>query len=144
MIFTCTNGNDFYLDSCSFLILILLINIKGDDDEELIGIHGGSFSKRIGRKYLFHGAGSDPGTCKFGGLSTASSQDSLHSNGGEVEDVGEGHHGSLTHLRYYHVFKEGELDYLINTFVENLHIISSYHDHSNWCVVAEKVNVWTL
>ena len=136
---------NFYLDSCSFIILILLINIKGDDDEELIGIHGGSFSKRKGRKYLVHGAGSDPGTSRFGGLSTASSQDSLHSNGGEVEDVGgEGHHGSLTHLRYYHVFKEGELDYLINTFVENLHIISSYHDHSNWCVVAEKVNVWTL
>ena len=44
----------------------------------------------------------------------------------------------------YHVFKEGELDYLINTYVENLHIISSYHDHSNWCVVAEKVNVWTI
>ena len=124
----------------------IIIIILGDDDEELIGIDGGSLSKRKGRKYLVHGAGSDPGTCRFGGLSTASSQDSLHSNGGEVEDVGGegGNHGSLTHLRYYHVFKEGELDYLINTFVENLHIISSYHDHSNWCVVAEKVNVWTL
>ena len=50
----------------------------------------------------------------------------------------------MTHLRYYHVFREGELDYLINNYVESLHIISSYYDHANWCVVAEKVNVWTL
>ncbi len=46
--------------------------------------------------------------------------------------------------RFYHVFREGELDYLINRYVENLHIISSYYDHANWCVVAEKVNVWTI
>ena len=52
--------------------------------------------------------------------------------------------GSLTHHRYYHVFREGEIDHLIEKYVENLHIISSYYDHSNWCVVAEKVNVWTI
>lgn len=67
-------------------------------------------------------------------MSTASSQDSLHTNDG----------GSLTHHRYYHVFREGELDYLINKYVQNLHIISSYYDHANWCIVAEKVNVWTI
>ena len=69
-------------------------------------------------------------------LSAASSNDSLHSesNGG----------GSQTYHRYYHVFKEGELDYLINTYVDNLHIINSYYDHANWCIVAEKVNVWTI
>ena len=52
--------------------------------------------------------------------------------------------GSLIHHRYYHVFREGELDYLINTYVDNLHIISSYYDHANWCIIAEKVNVWTI
>ena len=71
-----------------------------------------------------------------GKLSATSSQESLHSE--------HGNGGSLTHLRYYHVFREGELDYLINNYVESLHIISSYYDHANWCVVAEKVNVWTL
>jgi hypothetical protein len=50
----------------------------------------------------------------------------------------------MTHHRYYHVFREGELDYLINKCVENLHIVNSYYDHANWCVVAEKVNVWTI
>ena len=52
--------------------------------------------------------------------------------------------GSMTHHRYYHVFREGELDFLINKYVENLHIVNSYYDHANWCVVAEKVNVWTI
>lgn len=52
--------------------------------------------------------------------------------------------GSITFHRYYHVFREGELDQLINKYVENLHILSSYYDHSNWCVIAEKVHVWTI
>ena len=46
--------------------------------------------------------------------------------------------------RYYHVFREGEIDHMIEKYVENLHIISSYYDHANWCIVAEKVNVWSL
>lgn len=52
--------------------------------------------------------------------------------------------GPMTYHRYYHVFREGELDHLIESQVENLHIISSYYDHANWCVVAEKVRVWTI
>ena len=52
--------------------------------------------------------------------------------------------GSMTHHRYYHVFREGEIDHIIEKYVENLHIISSYYDHANWCIVAEKVNVWTI
>ena len=71
-----------------------------------------------------------------GKLSATSSQESLHSEPGTG--------GSLTHLRYYHVFREGELDYLINNYVESLHIISSYYDHANWCIIAEKVNVWSI
>ena len=52
--------------------------------------------------------------------------------------------GSLTHHRYYHVFREGEIDHMIEKYVDNLHIISSYYDHANWCIIAEKVNVWTI
>ncbi|XP_037071117.1 uncharacterized protein LOC119092251 [Pollicipes pollicipes] len=68
------------------------------------------------------------------GSRQASSEESLPS------DVG----GALGHHRYYHVFREGELDRLIEKYVDNLHIISSYYDHANWCVVAEKVQVWTI
>ena len=43
--------------------------------------------------------------------------------------------------RYYHVFKEGELLKLINSFVPELKPISSFYDHANWVVVAEKVDL---
>ncbi|XP_029664488.1 uncharacterized protein LOC115236279 [Formica exsecta] len=68
-------------------------------------------------------------------ISNASSRESLSSDRGG---------GSITYHQYYHVFREGELDQLINKYVENLHIISSYYDHASWCVVAEKVQVWTI
>lgn len=75
-------------------------------------------------------------TVSTSGLSESSSQESLLSdrNGG----------GAITYHQYYHVFKVGELDALINKYVENLHIISSYYDHASWCIVAEKVQVWTI
>ncbi|MBN3281762.1 TRM9B methyltransferase, partial [Polyodon spathula] len=47
-------------------------------------------------------------------------------------------------LRYYHVFKEGELLELIKKHVEGLHVIHTYFDHANWCVIAEKVQVWKI
>jgi hypothetical protein len=68
-------------------------------------------------------------------ISASTSQESLPSDNGG---------GAITFHRYYHVFREGELDQLIERYVENLHIISSYYDHANWCVVAEKVHVWTI
>ncbi|XP_066592111.1 uncharacterized protein fid [Prorops nasuta] len=68
-------------------------------------------------------------------MSGSSSQESLPSDRGG---------GAITYHQYYHVFKEGELDQLINKYVENLHIISSYYDHASWCIVAEKVQVWTI
>ncbi|SPP89591.1 uncharacterized protein LOC117591102 [Drosophila guanche] len=52
--------------------------------------------------------------------------------------------GSSTHHRYYHVFREGELDSLINHHVASLHIVGSYYERASWCVVAEKVQVWTI
>ncbi|GFT36895.1 probable tRNA methyltransferase 9B [Nephila pilipes] len=68
-------------------------------------------------------------------LSQSTSQESLPGN-----ETG----GLMSYHRYYHVFRQGELDNLIETHVDNLHIISSYYDHANWCVVAEKVQVWTI
>ncbi|GFN87534.1 alkylated DNA repair protein alkb homolog 8 [Plakobranchus ocellatus] len=40
--------------------------------------------------------------------------------------------------RYYHVFKQGELDGLITYFVPSLAIVDTFYDHSNWCIVAQK------
>ncbi|XP_029965209.1 putative tRNA methyltransferase 9B [Salarias fasciatus] len=47
-------------------------------------------------------------------------------------------------LRYYHVFREGELAELIQNHVEELHVKHAYFDHANWCVVAEKVRLWKI
>ncbi|KAG8198681.1 hypothetical protein JTE90_015508 [Oedothorax gibbosus] len=68
-------------------------------------------------------------------LSQSTSQESLPGN-----DSG----GMMSYHRYYHVFRQGELDSLIENHVDNLHILSSYYDHANWCIVAEKVQVWTI
>lgn len=68
-------------------------------------------------------------------LSQSTSQESLPGN-----EMG----GLMSCHRYYHVFRQGELDSLIENNVDNLHIISSYYDHANWCVIAEKVQVWTI
>lgn len=81
-----------------------------------------------------HAAVETQETMKSDDTSLSTSQESLSDNGG----------GSITFHRYYHVFKEGELDQLIEKYADNLHIISSYYDQSNWCVIAEKVQVWTI
>lgn len=39
--------------------------------------------------------------------------------------------------RYYHVFREGELENLCSG-IKNITIQSSYHDQGNWCVIVEK------
>uniref|UniRef100_H3AN43 Probable tRNA methyltransferase 9B n=2 Tax=Latimeria chalumnae TaxID=7897 RepID=H3AN43_LATCH len=41
-------------------------------------------------------------------------------------------------MRYYHVFREGELAYLLEEHVPELRILKSCYDHGNWCIVAEK------
>ncbi|XP_016123552.1 probable tRNA methyltransferase 9-like protein [Sinocyclocheilus grahami] len=47
-------------------------------------------------------------------------------------------------LRYYHVFREGELTQLIQNHFDELHVLHSNLDNANWCVVAEKVQVWKV
>lgn len=47
-------------------------------------------------------------------------------------------------LRYYHVFREGELTQLIQNHVDDLHVLHTFLDHANWCVVAEKIQVWKV
>ena len=51
---------------------------------------------------------------------------------------------SDTFKRFYHVFREGELGELIEKHVDCLDVLSAYYDHANWCVIAEKVQVWKI
>lgn len=44
--------------------------------------------------------------------------------------------------RFYHVFKQSELDDLIRENCPGLVIYDSYYDHGNWCICASKENSW--
>ena len=47
---------------------------------------------------------------------------------------------STVYHRYYHVFREGELEALIlKYFKDKLAIESKYYDHANWVVVCRKL-----
>ncbi|XP_055851314.1 uncharacterized protein LOC129915682 isoform X2 [Episyrphus balteatus] len=74
--------------------------------------------------------------------STIESWENSNSSTASLDSPTQG--GATTHHRYYHVFREGELDALINHHVASLHIVSSYYERASWCVVAEKVQVWTI
>ncbi|XP_021442912.2 probable tRNA methyltransferase 9B [Oncorhynchus mykiss] len=63
---------------------------------------------------------------------------------GDLKQDSEGEPEATSCLRYYHVFREGELAELIESHVQELHVLYSCFDHANWCVVAEKVQVWNI
>ncbi|XP_066154646.1 uncharacterized protein fid isoform X1 [Euwallacea fornicatus] len=52
--------------------------------------------------------------------------------------------GDITYHRYYHVFRQGELEKLIEKYVDDLHVVSSTYEHASWCIIAEKVQIWTI
>ncbi|KAL1505631.1 hypothetical protein ABEB36_005152 [Hypothenemus hampei] len=52
--------------------------------------------------------------------------------------------GEITYHRYYHVFRQGELEKLIEKYVDDLHVVSSTYEHASWCIIAEKVQIWTI
>ncbi|XP_004382851.1 probable tRNA methyltransferase 9B isoform X1 [Trichechus manatus latirostris] len=71
-------------------------------------------------------------------ISTVDSTDSIPDDTIPVEEQQQGTLDSRSFMRYYHVFREGELCDLLKDNVSELHILSSGNDHGNWCVVAEK------
>lgn len=48
--------------------------------------------------------------------------------------------------RYFHLFRRGEVERMIEEHVQNLHIIDSFYNECamSWCIVAEKIHVWTI
>ncbi|KAG8453766.1 hypothetical protein GDO86_000405 [Hymenochirus boettgeri] len=72
--------------------------------------------------------------------STTESNDSVLDETVAVGEQDNDHRDSKALMRYYHVFREGELTSLIETDVPELQIKSSSFDHGNWCIIAEKQN----
>ncbi|XP_020373027.1 probable tRNA methyltransferase 9B [Rhincodon typus] len=79
-------------------------------------------------------------TSPFKRTSTIESPDSVIDSTRSValDDKQEEFADATEFMRYYHVFREGELAQLINENVHELHILSSCYDHGNWCIIAEK------
>ncbi|XP_023573328.1 probable tRNA methyltransferase 9-like protein isoform X2 [Octodon degus] len=71
-------------------------------------------------------------------ISAVSSTDSNPDNTIAVDKEQPNVVDSRAFMRYYHVFREGELCGLLQENVAELHILSSGNDHGNWCIVAEK------
>ncbi|XP_063806617.1 probable tRNA methyltransferase 9B [Pseudophryne corroboree] len=70
--------------------------------------------------------------------STTESSDSVLDETIAASDQESDAFDSKAYMRYYHVFRDGELRSLLETDVPELHIISSCFDHGNWCIIAEK------
>lgn len=47
--------------------------------------------------------------------------------------------GAVVYNRYYHVFSQGELEWLVSG-MSNTVIVDRFFDKSNWCIVLEKTN----
>lgn len=71
-------------------------------------------------------------------ISAAESTDSIPDDTISVEGPQPDVWDSRAFMRYYHVFREGELCSLLKESVSELHVLSSGNDHGNWCIIAEK------
>ncbi|XP_077135832.1 putative tRNA methyltransferase 9B [Ranitomeya variabilis] len=70
--------------------------------------------------------------------STTESSDSVLDETVAASDQEADAFDSKAYMRYYHVFREGELRSLLENDVPELTVISSSFDHGNWCIIAGK------
>lgn len=68
---------------------------------------------------------------------TSNGDNQTTSQNGQPEDVGQKPDSQLFH-RYYHIFREGELESLCLE-IEGCKIVRSYFDQGNWCVIVTKI-----
>ncbi|KAM9381701.1 putative tRNA methyltransferase 9B [Phaethornis superciliosus] len=85
-----------------------------------------------------NGAGKPAASKFFKRTSTTDSTDSALDSAVSVGDQTDAMLDTKAFMRYYHVFREGELCSLIEENVLELQILSSCYDHGNWCIIAEK------
>jgi ubiquinone/menaquinone biosynthesis C-methylase UbiE len=64
------------------------------------------------------------------------SEKKLESLGPEI--VKEEKKNTTVYHRYYHMFKQGELEELLKDF-DSIDIVESYYDHANWCCILKRI-----
>ncbi|XP_027591762.1 probable tRNA methyltransferase 9B isoform X1 [Pipra filicauda] len=84
------------------------------------------------------GAGKSDANKLFKRTSTTDSTDSALDSAVSVGDQTDAMLDTKAFMRYYHVFREGELCSLVEENVPELQILSSCYDHGNWCIIAER------
>lgn len=122
-----------------------------DTSENLSRHKGGEGRRKPGTNFLDipdtrdrmpAGNVSDPSARKI--LRRVSAFDSMDSNPEDLncEEVQQDVPDSRAFMRYYHVFREGELSSLLQESVAELQVLSAHNDHGNWCIIAEKKRSW--
>ncbi|NXN08893.1 TRM9B methyltransferase, partial [Indicator maculatus] len=102
-----------------------LVNGPGEDRNYSCGCHQDGADKPNGSKL-------------FQRTSTTDSNDSALDSAVSVGEQPAAMLDTRAFMRYYHVFREGELRALVEENVPELQILSSCYDHGNWCIIAEK------
>ncbi|XP_037687198.1 probable tRNA methyltransferase 9B isoform X2 [Choloepus didactylus] len=120
-----------------------LEHLNGDHHEEIRRNGDGSFldDTKNNENYVDAGnleEGKSSGSKILRRLSAVESIDSIPDDTIPVEEQPMDNLDSRAFMRYYHVFREGELTGLLQENVSELHILSSGNDHGNWCIIAEK------
>nr|XP_005562689.1 PREDICTED: probable tRNA methyltransferase 9-like protein isoform X1 [Macaca fascicularis]XP_015000264.1 probable tRNA methyltransferase 9B isoform X1 [Macaca mulatta]XP_015309943.1 PREDICTED: probable tRNA methyltransferase 9-like protein isoform X1 [Macaca fascicularis] len=120
-----------------------LKHLNGDHQGEMRRNGGGSFLDSTNTSANCVDAGNleddNPSASKIlRRISAVGSTDSNADDTMSIEDPQPDLLDSRAFMRYYHVFREGELCSLLKENVSELRILSSGNDHGNWCIIAEK------
>ncbi|XP_077158173.1 putative tRNA methyltransferase 9B [Paroedura picta] len=94
--------------------------------------------ENINNSYLFEGSSQPLSGKHFKRTSSTGSSDSIVDAAVAVEDQTAHGLDTKAFMRYYHVFREGELCALLEESVPEVHVLSSSYDHGNWCIIVEK------
>nr|XP_056711710.1 probable tRNA methyltransferase 9B [Euleptes europaea] len=97
--------------------------------------------ENISNGYIYQGSGRSLSSKHLKRTSSAGSSESIVDAAVAVEDQTAHRLDTKAFMRYYHVFREGELCSLLEESVPEVHILSSSYDHGNWCIIVEKTDV---
>ncbi|KAJ6668587.1 hypothetical protein lerEdw1_012069 [Lerista edwardsae] len=87
---------------------------------------------------IHEGGGHSPSGKPFKRTSSAGAADLIVDTAAAVRDQAIHGQDTKAFMRYYHVFREGELCSLLDENVPEMQILSSSYDHGNWCIIAKK------
>ncbi|NXJ60956.1 TRM9B methyltransferase, partial [Rostratula benghalensis] len=113
-------------------------NVAGDKGEEPPFMNGPMEDRDCSCGCNNDHAGKSDASKFFKRTSTTDSTDSALDSAVSVGDQTDAPLDPKAFMRYYHVFREGELSSLVEENVPELQILSSCYDHGNWCIIAEK------